>query len=73
MSKSGIMIRIPATDISEIGRNTQGVRVMRLEEGDLVVAAAKVVGEGEGVSEEATDIPVADASSLESQNDGSEE
>ena len=32
-------------DISTIGRATQGVRVMRLSEGDEVVSAAKVVKE----------------------------
>lgn len=42
ISKNGIVIRIPATDISVIGRNTQGVRIMKLEESDKVVAAVKV-------------------------------
>ncbi len=45
ISKSGVMIRILAKDISLIGRNTQGVRIMKLDEGDKVVAAAKVVHE----------------------------
>ena len=45
ISKNGIMIRIPVRNISLIGRNTQGVRIMKLEEGDRVVAAAKVVRE----------------------------
>ncbi|MEK6899776.1 MAG: DNA gyrase subunit A, partial [Nanoarchaeota archaeon] len=34
VSKQGIGIRIKCSDISIIGRATQGVRVMRLEEGD---------------------------------------
>ena len=42
ISKNGIIIRVPATDISVIGRNTQGVRIMKLEENDKVVAAVKV-------------------------------
>ncbi len=42
ITKSGITIRIPAADISIIGRNTQGVRVMRLEQGDEVVSLTKV-------------------------------
>ena len=45
ISKDGIIIRVPATDISVIGRNTQGVRVMKLEEKDRVVAAVKVARE----------------------------
>ncbi len=40
ISKKGIGIRIPARDISEIGRNTQGVRIMKLDKDDKVVAAA---------------------------------
>ena len=43
MSKNGIAIRIRAADISKIGRNTQGVRVMRLNDGDKVVSATKIV------------------------------
>jgi DNA gyrase subunit A len=45
VSKNGILIRVPAEDISVIGRNTQGVRVMRLEQGDKVMSAAKIVNE----------------------------
>jgi DNA gyrase subunit A len=45
ISKNGVMIRVLAKDISLIGRNTQGVRIMKLDEGDKVVAAAKVVHE----------------------------
>ena len=42
ITKNGITIRIAAKDISVIGRNTQGVRVMRLAESDELIAAAKV-------------------------------
>lgn len=45
VSKNGIIIRTPANGISVIGRNTQGVRVMKLESGDKLVAAAKIVKE----------------------------
>ena len=41
VSKQGIGIRIKCSDISIIGRATQGVRVMRLESGDHLAAAAK--------------------------------
>ena len=46
ISRHGIMIRIPARDISLIGRNTQGARIMRLAPNDAVVAVAKVVKDG---------------------------
>ena len=42
ISKNGIIIRAPANDISVIGRNTQGVKLMRLEPNDKVVSAVKV-------------------------------
>ena len=47
ISKNGIVIRVPATDISVIGRNTQGVRIMKLEESDKVVATVKVPREND--------------------------
>lgn len=45
VSQKGIMIRVPAKDISVISRNTQGVRLMKLDESDKVVAAAKIAKE----------------------------
>ena len=40
ISVEGIMIRIRVDEISILGRNTQGVRLMRLDENDKVVALA---------------------------------
>ena len=45
ISHKGIMIRLAAKDISVIGRNTQGMRLMKLDENDKVVAAAKIAGQ----------------------------
>ncbi len=45
ISQSGILIRTPVTGISVIGRNTQGVRIMRLDEKDKVISVAKIVPE----------------------------
>ena len=45
ISKRGIGIRVSAKEISTMGRATQGVRVMRLEEGDKVAGVAKIVSE----------------------------
>jgi DNA gyrase subunit A len=42
ITQSGIAIRTPANQISVIGRNTQGVRVIKLEEGDRVTSVAVV-------------------------------
>ncbi|MBI2665908.1 DNA gyrase subunit A [Candidatus Woesearchaeota archaeon] len=42
VSAQGVGIRIRCSDISITGRATQGVRVMRLEEGDKLAASAKI-------------------------------
>ncbi|MBD3369340.1 DNA gyrase subunit A [Candidatus Fermentibacteria bacterium] len=42
VSARGMVIRVPAEQISIIGRNTQGVRLMNLPDGDRVVDAARV-------------------------------
>ncbi|MDI9396097.1 MAG: DNA gyrase subunit A [Euryarchaeota archaeon] len=41
-SAEGIIIRIPAKDISIQGRNTQGVRIMNLKSGDKVSGMARI-------------------------------
>ncbi|OPY58852.1 MAG: DNA gyrase subunit A [Pelotomaculum sp. PtaU1.Bin035] len=45
ISAEGIIIRLKAGDISTMGRSTQGVTLMRLDQGDSVVAVAKVYTE----------------------------
>ena len=54
ITRKGIIIRVPVDGIRVIGRNTQGVHVMNLDEGDVVVDVARVVKEDEGGAEEAT-------------------
>ena len=48
VSKNGIIMRVRDSDISAIGRNTQGVRIMKLEANDKVVSAVKVARENNG-------------------------
>jgi len=43
VTQNGILIRLPIADLSVIGRNTQGVRLIRIEEGDVVQDVARVV------------------------------
>ncbi len=45
ITKDGIVIRCPVSGISVIGRNTQGVRLINLEEGDRVVDVAHLAVE----------------------------
>ena len=39
-SEQGMLVRIPLDSVSRIGRNTMGVRLVKLREGDRLVAAA---------------------------------
>lgn len=54
ITRHGIVIRVPVEGISVIGRNTQGVRVMNLDDGDTLVDVARVVKEDDGGTEEPT-------------------
>lgn len=42
INKSGIAIRTPVVDISVIGRNTQGVRLISLRDGDEISSVTKI-------------------------------
>ena len=70
MSQEGLVMRMQATDISRMGRATQGVKMMNLKEGDALaslerVAQAEDVEEEEvstgGVEQGAEDIEPADS------------
>jgi DNA gyrase subunit A len=45
INTSGVIIRINVNEISELGRSTQGVKVMRVDESDTIVSIAKISGE----------------------------
>jgi DNA gyrase subunit A len=49
----GKVIRVHSAEIREAGRSTQGVRLLRLDEGDRVVAAATILEEEAAVVHEA--------------------
>lgn len=59
INKSGIIIRMAVADLRVIGRATQGVRLIKIDEGDAIAAVAKVDvevgtenGEGEDQNED---------------------
>ncbi len=54
ITRHGVIIRVPVEGISVIGRNTQGVRVINLDAGDLLVDVARVVKEDDSGTEEPT-------------------
>jgi DNA gyrase subunit A len=51
MTVKGMAVRLPCKDIRIISRNTQGVRLVRLEEGDRIAAITPVVKEEEDSQE----------------------
>ena len=51
ITKDGKIIRIDSSEIRQAGRSTQGVRLVRTDEGDLV-AGAGVVPESEVIADD---------------------
>jgi DNA gyrase subunit A len=47
ISNGGTLVRTPSADISVIGRNTQGVRLIRLGEGEQLVGIDRIEGEAD--------------------------
>ena len=62
MTGRGKLQRIASADISTIGRNTQGVRIMTLDDDDSLAAVVRVPNDenGNGEEEEAEAKPVSD-------------
>jgi DNA gyrase subunit A len=42
ITQQGMILRMPTVDVRAIGRATQGVRLIDIEEGDKVVSVAKL-------------------------------
>ncbi|QDU61149.1 DNA gyrase subunit A [Planctomycetes bacterium Pan216] len=74
ISAGGMVVRISAKDISTIGRNTQGVTLMRIGSEDRVVSVAKIASEDVQVNgdEEGDDPNATDPSANGSGTEGSE-
>jgi DNA gyrase subunit A len=70
ITAGGKIQRIAAREISTIGRNTQGVRIMSLDEGDTLAAVVRVPPEEADNSEPTGEIP---PSTPEAEVDGSNE
>jgi DNA gyrase subunit A len=61
ITQSGMLIRIKVKDIRETGRAAQGVKLIDLDEGDRVVAVAKLAEPEDGDDEAQPTLPVAAA------------
>ncbi len=56
ITSEGIIIRIQVSQISSVGRNTQGVKLINLQEGVQVICMAKVQTENTGEEDEIDEI-----------------
>jgi DNA gyrase subunit A len=61
ISSNGTLVRTPVADVSIVGRNTQGVRLIRLDEGDRLTGVERVESLGEELDGVGTPAPEADA------------
>ena len=52
INSDGIIIRISASEVSKMGRTTQGVRIMKIDEGIEIVAMARAIREDDEELEE---------------------
>ena len=57
ISRGGVLIRQAVKDISRVGRNTLGVRVVKLDEGDRVVSLALIPRNGNTEGENPKEAP----------------
>jgi DNA gyrase subunit A len=75
INKSGIIIRMAVADLRVMGRATQGVRLIKIQEGDAIAAVTKVdVEEGESVlNEENGEDPIAGTGPVENAEDQPEQ
>ncbi len=62
ITNGGTLIRMRADDVSEIGRNTQGVRLLNVDEGEKVIAVVRIA--------EPSDEPTAQVASAEMSAEG---
>ena len=62
ISSNGTLVRTPVNDISVVGRNTQGVRLIRLDEGERLTGVERV----ESLGEEGGDVGTGDGAAVSS-------
>ncbi|MDP9143052.1 MAG: DNA gyrase subunit A, partial [Pseudomonadota bacterium] len=67
ISEAGILIRFKTSDVRNMGRNTQGVRLMRPDDGDRLVGVDRIDGED---AENAPDVVSPDVPPAASDVDG---
>lgn len=72
VTQNGILIRQKVAEVSVIGRNTQGVRLINLDDGDQVIDVAQVVNQDEEETDGEEGESAMDATSEEVSESGEE-
>jgi DNA gyrase subunit A len=52
INSSGTLVRVPIAEVSIMGRNTQGVRLMKLEDDETLVGVERVAADEDGDADE---------------------
>jgi DNA gyrase subunit A len=68
ISSSGTLVRTPTKDISIVGRNTQGVRLIRLDEGERLVGIERIESLADDTVDPSTDGAPASDSATDSES-----
>ncbi|MCB0837578.1 MAG: DNA gyrase subunit A [Bacteroidetes bacterium] len=68
ITKKGITIRMKVNEISTMGRNTQGVKLIRLKKDDEIASVAKVVASDEEDEDESQDSEAIENENMNSEN-----
>lgn len=64
ISDQGMLVRSRCDEVAEVGRNTQGVRLIRLKDGEALVSVARVLDSEDEVDEMVDgEMPIEDAAS----------
>jgi DNA gyrase subunit A len=61
MSSSGTLVRVRASEVSVMGRNTQGVRLIKLDAGERLIGVEAVTPDGDEETVAVEGLPDADS------------
>lgn len=73
MTNEGVVIRVKAKDISRLGRSTQGVRVMNLDDSDAVSAVARMAAAKKKAAEGDEDQAALSVATVDAEGDDGED
>ena len=68
ITDSGVLMRQPVSDIRTIGRVTQGVKLVKLDEGAIISSITRVISEDAEATEPENDVPPPDTIKQDDQN-----